>query len=62
MIFSFSKKMENKKHHAKDEKEKDPDDDLHSFINLTVYTDRVIELINQNIIDYSCKYHIIINF
>lgn len=54
--------MENKKHHAKDEKEKDPDDDLHSFINLTVYTDRVIELINQNIIDYSCKYYIIINF
>ena len=40
--------MENKEQ-SKDENE------LSDFYNLTLYTDRIVELINNNIIDYSSK-------
>ena len=33
----------------------DEENELSIFNNLTLYTDRVVELINKNIIDYSSK-------
>ena len=32
------------------------DNELSKFSNLTIYLDRIFELINNNIIDYSSKY------
>ena len=44
------------------EKNNEEKNEFCQFGNLTLYTDRVIELINKNIIDYSCKsFNLIIN-
>ena len=32
------------------------ENELNQFSNLTLYTDRIVELINKNIIDYTSKY------
>jgi hypothetical protein len=31
------------------------ENDLYKFENFTLYTDRIVELLNKNIIDYSSK-------
>ena len=38
------------------EKTENNENELNEFSNLTLYTDRIVELINKNIIDYSSKY------
>lgn len=46
--------MDNKDYNI-NEKNNEEENDYCQFENLILYTDRVIELINKNIIDYSCK-------
>ena len=46
--------MDNKESNI-NEKNNEEKNEFLQFGNLTLYTDRVIELINKNIIDYSCK-------
>ena len=44
--------MKSKDKNKENEKE---ENELNDFYNLTLYTDRIVELINNNIIDYTCK-------
>jgi hypothetical protein len=49
--------MEN---NEENKKENDNNDDI--FTDLSLYTDRAVELINKNIIDYSSKWENLIIF
>ena len=46
--------MENNEQNKKTENNEN-ENELNEFSNLTLYTDRIVELINKNIIDYSSK-------
>ena len=46
--------MDNKEFNL-NEKNNEEENESSQVENLTLYTDRVIELINKSIIDYSCK-------
>lgn len=46
--------MENSEQNKKTENNEN-ENELNEFSNLTLYTDRIVELINKNIIDYSSK-------
>lgn len=46
--------MENSEQSKKTENNEN-ENELNEFSNLTLYTDRIVELINKNIIDYSSK-------
>ena len=46
--------MENSEQNKKTENYEN-ENELNEFSNLTLYTDRIVELINKNIIDYSSK-------
>ena len=46
--------MENSEQNKKAENYEN-ENELNEFSNLTLYTDRIVELINKNIIDYSSK-------
>ena len=50
--------MENEESNIIDEKNKELNDYL-DIGNLTLYTDRIVELLKKDIIDYSSKSHII---
>ena len=47
--------MENNEQNIKTENNGN-ENELNQFSNLTLYTDRIVELINKNIIDYTSKY------
>ena len=47
--------MENNEQNIKKENN-EKENELSEFSNLALYTDRIVELINKNIIDYSSKY------
>ena len=53
-LFIILLNMKNTVTNLKEEKI-DEENELSIFNNLTLYTDRVVELINKNIIDYSSK-------
>lgn len=49
----------NKKNYIKEDKKKDDGNDYNSITFFISYLDRMTELLNRNIIDYSSKYKII---
>lgn len=49
----------NKKNYIKEDKKKDDGNDYNSNTFFISYLDRMTELLNKNIIDYSSKYKII---
>ena len=49
----------NKKNYIKEDKKKDDENDYNSITFFISYLDRMTELLNRNIIDYSSKYKII---